>query len=254
MSIPPSSAVSQFLSAASLGFTFPGNHAAIRDVNFSIQGGEFVSFVGPSGCGKSSLLRLIAGLLQPTAGKLLMPVESRAGFVFQDPRLLPWRTVADNIRLPMELESIPFPIQEERIAESLELIGLTRADSEKYPRMLSGGMRMRVSLARALAVAPQILLLDEPFGALDDMLRQRLHDELLRIWKQQGWTALFVTHNVNEAVYLSQRVLVMSPRPGSIVGEVRVPFDFPRTPQLRATPEFARLCGEVSDALRESVA
>lgn len=244
--------------AKELGLTFPGNHAALRDINFAISSGEFISLVGPSGCGKSSLLRLLAGLLKPTTGELIIPRAATddatqtggAGFVFQDPRLLPWRTVADNIRLPMELDGVSRTAQAARVAECLRLIGLTEADAAKFPRQLSGGMRMRVSLARALAVSPKLLLLDEPFGALDDLLRQRLHGELLRIWQEQKWTAVFVTHNVSEAVFLSQRVFVMSPRPGTILSEIPVPFAYPRKPELRADVEFARLTGVVSDQLR----
>ncbi|MGE3315477.1 MAG: ABC transporter ATP-binding protein [Planctomycetaceae bacterium] len=262
--VTPSSSAQQFLAAEHLGLTFPGGHAALGDVSFSIARGEFISLVGPSGCGKSSLLRLLAGLLKPTEGTLASFANDEssgtesssggAGFVFQDPRLLPWRKVIDNIRLPMELDRVPRKTQAARVAECLQLIGLSEADGQKYPRQLSGGMRMRVSLARALASRPQLLLLDEPFGALDDMLRQRLHDELLRIWLEQKWTAVFVTHNVSEAVFLSQRVFVMSPRPGTIVRDVEIPFPYPRQPQLRADPEFARLIGVVSDALRESAA
>jgi NitT/TauT family transport system ATP-binding protein len=228
-------------------------------VNFGIGAGEFVSIVGPSGCGKSTLLRMIAGLITPTGGRITVggraPEEARqrdnrVAFVFQEPRLLPWRTVVENIGLPLELEGATTNERAAAAARSLDLIGLTGADGRKFPRMLSGGMRMRVSLARSLVTRPAVLLLDEPFGALDDMLRQQLNEELLRLWGAQGWTAVFVTHNVSEAVFLSRRIFVMSRGPGRIASETEVPFAFPRGPELRSEPEFARLTGVVTSQLR----
>ena len=233
----------------------------LTDVSCRIREGEFVALLGPSGCGKSTFLRLVAGLMSPAAGTLTMHGmapsiarrgERRVAFVFQEPNLLPWRTVADNIRLPLELQKVPPRDHAERIVKSLQLIGLTPDDAKKRPRNLSGGMRMRVSLARALVTLPDVLLLDEPFAALDDVLRQQLNEDLVRIWMQHHWTSLFVTHNVAEAVFLSQRVLVMNKRPGTIVAEIPIPFSYPREPGLRADPEFARLCGELSLRLREA--
>ena len=233
----------------------------LTDVSCRIREGEFVALLGPSGCGKSTFLRLVAGLMSPAAGTLTMHGmapsiarrgERRVAFVFQEPNLLPWRTVADNIRLPLELQKVPTREHAERIVKSLQLIGLTPDDAKKRPRNLSGGMRMRVSLARALVTLPDVLLLDEPFAALDDVLRQQLNEDLVRIWMQHHWTSLFVTHNVAEAVFLSQRVLVMNKRPGTIVAEIPIPFSYPREPGLRADPEFARLCGELSLRLREA--
>jgi NitT/TauT family transport system ATP-binding protein len=198
--------------------------------------------------------------MSPTTGTLSVGGErpeiarrssKRVAFVFQEPNLLPWRTVAQNIRLPLELQGIPRSEHAERIDHSLKLIGLTADDSLKKPRKLSGGMRMRVSLARALVTRPDILLLDEPFAALDDVLRQQLNEELVRIWSSRQWTGLFVTHNVAEAVFLSQRVVVMTKRPGTICDIVSVPFDYPREQNLRATAEFASLCGTISQRLRE---
>ena len=247
--------------AASLGMTFDGRHEALRDVDLSIRGGEFVSLIGPSGCGKSTLLRIIAGLTEPTAGTLTVagttPSTARRSahklaFVFQDPTLLPWLTVAANIRLPLELAGVSRAEQGRAVRDGLQLISLTEADGRKFPRMLSGGMRMRVSLARALATEPELLLLDEPFGALDEILRQQLNEELLRMRAERNWTAVFVTHNVVEAAFLSSRILVMSRSPGRIAAEVPVPFPYPRLPELRATPEFARLCGDVSARLRSA--
>lgn len=240
---------------------FGESRQALADVSCEIHQGEFVSILGPSGCGKSTFLRLVAGLMPATSGQLTVGGETpevarrttcRVSFVFQEPHLLPWRTVAENIRLPLELQGISRLKSAGRIDESLRLIGLTPDDGRKRPRNLSGGMRMRVSLARGLAIQPDLLLLDEPFAALDDVLRQQLNEELVRIWSQHGWTGVFVTHNVAEAVFLSQRVLVMSKRPGTIIADVSVPFAYPREPSLRAEPEFARLCGELSQRLREA--
>ncbi|MCL4202560.1 MAG: ABC transporter ATP-binding protein [Pirellulaceae bacterium] len=247
--------------AKDLDVTFRGRYAAVRGASFQVAAGQFVSIVGPSGCGKSTLLRLIAGLLAPNTGTLTVagvsPAENRRkrhrlSFVFQDPNLLPWRTVADNIRLPLELQGTPVDEQRGRVDECLRLIGLQPADIAKRPAMLSGGMKMRVSLARALVTHPDLLLLDEPFAALDDLMRGQLNEELNRIWNQQGWTSVFVTHNVAEAVYLSQRVLIMSPSPGTVVAEVEIPFGPNRSPDLRAEPQFARLCGQVSQLLRKA--
>ncbi|MDA0834685.1 MAG: ABC transporter ATP-binding protein [Planctomycetota bacterium] len=250
---------SHLIQAADVGKTFPGGHSVLAGLSLSIREGEFVSLVGPSGCGKSTLLKLLAGFDDATSGTLTIAEQPpdiarktshRVGFVFQDANLLPWRTVRGNLQLPMELQQVSSENRPAHIDEMLELIGLTAADANKYPRMLSGGMRMRVSLGRALMTQPQILLLDEPFGALDDILRQQLNEELSRIWQEQNWTGLFVTHNVSEAVFLSQRILVMSTAPGKIVAEIPVPFPFPRTPELRADSDFARLTGEVTTRLR----
>lgn len=252
---------SPLIDCRQLAMSYDGTESILRDVNLSVAAGEFVSLVGPSGCGKSTLLRLVAGLRDVSSGSIRIrgtePEESslRTAFVFQDPNLLPWRTVAGNIRLPLEFpsdcgEASPKPDHEKLIEESLKLIGLSSEDARKRPRQLSGGMRMRVSLARALVTEPELLLLDEPFAALDDILRQQLNEELQRIWWEKRWTGLFVTHNVAEAVFLSQRVLVMSRRPGTLLGEIVVPFDYPRKPELRADASFAKLTGQVSTLLR----
>lgn len=246
--------------AQSVGLTYAGGgKAVLSDVNFQVAGGEFVSLIGPSGCGKSTVLRLIAGLLEPTQGRLTVGKRSPAAarrdshgtaFVFQEANLLPWRSVTGNIRLPLELQRVPCQDHAKMIDEVLRLIGFEAHDARKRPFALSGGMKMRVSLARALVTQPHLLLLDEPFAALDDLLRQNLNEQLSRIWQEQRWTGIFVTHNVTEAVFLSQRVLVMSRSPGRIAEEIAIPWPFPRPAELRSEPEFAKLSGHVSHLLR----
>ncbi len=238
---------SQLVVAAGLNKYFPSGVQALRDLSLEISRGQFVSIVGPSGCGKSTFLRLVAGLDEPTSGQLRVEGHDPLGlaFVFQDATLLPWRSVAHNITLPLELRRED---ASERVAQTLELVGLTDF-AAAYPAQLSGGMRMRVSIARALVTRPQILLLDEPFGALDEITRQRLNEELLRLWQEDHWTGLFVTHNVSEAVFLSQRVLVMSARPGRILADIPIPFPYPRSPYLRSAPEFIRIANGISRQL-----
>ena len=250
------------LTADQIKLEYPGGVAALADLNLGIPAGQFVSIVGPSGCGKSTLLRLIAGLLQPTGGTIAVdgqpPTQARKqtarmSFVFQDATLLPWRTVIANVRLPLELLREPAGDHRAKAASAVELVGL--ADfALRFPNELSGGMRMRVSLARALVTRPKLLLLDEPFGALDDITRGQLNEELLNLWRQSGWTGVFVTHNIAEAVFLSERVIVMGPRPGRVVADVPVAFAQPRTADLRATANFARLTGQISEQLRRACA
>jgi NitT/TauT family transport system ATP-binding protein len=229
--------------------TFPNGTVALEPTDLCIADGEFVSIVGPSGCGKSTLLRIIAGLTPPTSGECVTPEGRRRAFVFQDPTLLPWRTVRKNAQLLLELEGFPREERRARAAEALELVGLAGFE-RSYPRALSGGMRMRLSLARALALRPKLFLMDEPFSALDEITRETLNDELLRIWASEGFTALFVTHNLYEAAYLSSRVLVMSPRPGRVVAEIKIPFDYPRSPELRTSPAFNEVASRISAELR----
>ncbi|QDU73867.1 Aliphatic sulfonates import ATP-binding protein SsuB [Bremerella volcania] len=221
-----------------------------------IPSGQFVSLVGPSGCGKSTLLRLVANLDQPSGGQLTLS-DDQAGeraFVFQDASLIPWRTASENVQLPLELRRQLTRDDQHAIDAAIRMVGLQAEDSRKFPRMLSGGMRMRVSLARALVTQPRILLMDEPFAALDDLLRNQLNEQLLDLWREQKWTTLFVTHNVAEAVFLSQRVLVMHAQPGRIVADMTVPFDYPRRGPLRSDPDFARFCGEVMGKLAGAAA
>jgi NitT/TauT family transport system ATP-binding protein len=224
-------------------------------ISLAAQPGDFVALIGPSGCGKSTLLRLIAGLSPISAGALTVAgrapehAAAEVGFVFQEPTLLPWLEVAQNIELPQKLRGSTADERTAATRRVLELVGLGEK-SRAYPRQLSGGPKMRVSIARALSLSPKILLLDEPFGALDEMTRERLNEELLAIRGQQGWTAFFVTHSVAEAVFLSNRILVMAANPGRIHTEVRVDLPYPRTPQIRFTPEYQQRVAEVSRLLR----
>jgi NitT/TauT family transport system ATP-binding protein len=237
------------LEFAGVGRTFPDGTEALRNVDLTVDRGEFVSVVGPSGCGKSTLLRLASGLDRSTTGETRVS-STRVGYVFQDPTLLPWRTVRRNIELLAELEHLPKAARRARVQEAIALVGLDGFEKHR-PRSLSGGMRMRTSLARSLVLEPDVFLFDEPFGALDEMTRERLNDELLALFADRGFAALFITHSVAEAVFLSTRVVVMSPRPGRILGDVSVPFGYPRQPDLRYTEEFSKVAGEVSDLLRD---
>jgi NitT/TauT family transport system ATP-binding protein len=231
--------------------------AVLEAVNLTIFKGEFVSIVGPSGCGKSTLLKLISGLTMPSAGTVrvdgMTPKNAREtiSYIFQDATLLPWRTVRRNVALALELEGASSHGREEKTGALLDLVGL-RAVADAYPRELSGGMKMRVSIARALATNPRLLLLDEPFAALDEMSRDRLNEEILRLRSEQKWTAVFVTHSVAEAVFLSTRIVVLSPNPGRIYAELPVEFPHPRTMDLRTAPEYEALVGHVSHTLREA--
>ncbi|MPQ98349.1 ATP-binding cassette domain-containing protein [Modestobacter sp. I12A-02628] len=229
--------------------TFPDGTVALEGVDLDVHRGDFVTVVGPSGCGKSTLLRIASGLSPASAG--LSEVDAqRIGYVFQDATLLPWRSVRKNVELLAELHGMSKTATAQAALDAIELVGL-RGHEKKLPRALSGGMRMRASLARSLTLDPDLFLFDEPFGALDEITRERLNDELIRLFHAKGFGALFITHSVSEAVYLSTRVLVMSGRPGHIVDTFEVPFGADRTPELRFTPEFAALAGKVSHALRE---
>jgi NitT/TauT family transport system ATP-binding protein len=229
---------------------FPDGTTALEGVDFDISAGEFVSVVGPSGCGKSTLLRLASGFSEPSAGAVQIQTDE-IGYVFQDPTLLPWRTVQGNVELFAELRRLPKEERRRRADAAIALVGLSDFAGHR-PRELSGGMRMRVSLARSLTVQPDLFLFDEPFGALDEIARERLNDELLQLYLTQRFTALFVTQSVTEAVFMSTRVLVMSGRPGRVLGDYTVPFEYPRSPQLRFDERFARLAGQVSACLRSA--
>jgi NitT/TauT family transport system ATP-binding protein len=226
---------------------FDTGTTALRGVDLSVSPGEFVAVVGPSGCGKSTLLRLAAGLDRATEGTVDVTATTTS-YVFQDPTLLPWRTALGNVSLVGELHHVPRAERKQRALEALELVGLGEFAGQ-LPRQLSGGMKMRVSLARALVADPQLALFDEPFGALDEITRLGMQTELQRLFQLRAFAGLFITHSVSEAVYLSTRVVVMTGRPGRIAADLPVPFEHPRSPELRYTPEFARLTGEVSHVL-----
>ncbi len=232
----------------SVSMVFPDGTAALRDVSFTVRPGEFTSIVGPSGCGKSTLLRIASGLTGASGGSVSVEAD-RLGFVFQDPTLLPWRTVLGNAELLLELHGVPKHERRERALEAISSVGLDGFEMH-HPKRLSGGMRMRASLARWLTLDPAVFLFDEPFGALDEITRERLNEELLRLFQLKGFAALFVTHSIFEAVYLSSRVIVMSSRPGRIVADIPVPFPYPRAPEMRFDPAMAEVAGAVSNALR----
>lgn len=224
-------------------------------VSLAAQPGDFVSLIGPSGCGKSTLLRLIAGLSPLSTGAITVagrtPEDAGAdlAFVFQEPTLLPWLTVNKNVELPLKLRGLGATARAETCRRVLDLVRLGKK-ADAYPRQLSGGQKMRVSIARALSLAPKILLLDEPFGALDEMTREHLNEELLAIRQRQAWTAFFVTHSVAEAVFLSNRICVMAANPGRIHAEVRIDLPYPRTPETRLSRPYHDLVAEVSRLLR----
>ncbi len=236
------------LSFHGVSMVYPDGTHALAETTFDVRPGEFVTVVGPSGCGKSTLLRIASGLNKPTTGSVTVE-RAKVGYVFQDATLLQWRNVHRNVELFAELEGVPKAERAERVAEAISLVGLTGFE-KKYPKQLSGGMKMRASLARSLVLDPQVFLFDEPFGAVDEITRERLNDEVLSLFARQGFAGLFITHSISEAVFLSTRVLVMSARPGRIVADYRVPFEYPRAPDLRFHPDFAQLCGEVSHSLR----
>ena len=243
--------MSPVFTSQAVGLTYPDGTDALHNTSVSVAAGEFVSIVGPSGCGKSTLLRLASGLITPTSGSI-----ARTGtvqFVFQDSTLLPWRSVRGNVALNLELQKVEKSELDERTNRALALVGLLDS-AEKLPRQLSGGMKMRTSLARSLVCEPDMYLFDEPFAALDEFSRERLNVELRTMLSTRNAASLFVTHSIAEAVFLSHRVLVMSPRPGTIVREFVIPFGPDRQQDLRYSPEFAQLSGEIAQSLRELIA
>jgi len=240
------------LTLSGVSKTFDSGTQALAHIDLNVRDGEFVSLLGPSGCGKSTALRLIAQLLTPSAGEISFPGgKPQIGFVFQEPTLMPWANALENARLPLDLEHKPQA--DDRAARALARVGL--AGFEKaYPRELSGGMKMRVSIARAIAAEPKLLLMDEPFAALDELTRQSLNDDLLKLWREDGLTVIFVTHSVFESTYLSSRVVVMTPRPGRIAADIALPPPLNRDANYRLTPEFSASAAKVSAALREAMA
>lgn len=254
MSAPP------IISAKSLSLTFETNDGpvhALKDVDLDIHAGEFVSFIGPSGCGKTTFLRVLADLEQPTAGSITVngvsPREARLarayGYVFQAAGLYPWRTIGGNIRIPLEIMGYSKDEQASRVAHVLDMVELSGFE-KKYPWQLSGGMQQRASIARALAFDADILLMDEPFGALDEIVRDRLNEQLLKLWASTGKTIGFVTHSIPEAVYLSTKIVVMSPRPGRVTDVIDSPLPSDRPLDIRDTPEFLKVAHRVREGLR----
>ncbi|MEY2653916.1 MAG: hypothetical protein RLZZ524_944 [Pseudomonadota bacterium] len=236
---------------------YPNGTRALLPVDLSIRDGEFVTLLGPSGCGKSTLLKMIAGLLEPTDGRIQLwhrPVDQLAGigkrlaFVFQEATLMPWTTVARNVRLPLDLQGMKPEQADPKVAQALSLVGLDRF-AQQRPRELSGGMQMRVSIARGLVTEPQLLLMDEPFGALDEITRNRLDGDLLELWQRQKLTVVFVTHSIHEAVFLSSRVVVMAARPGRVVEQVEIDEPYPRGPQWRVSQRYAQIAAHLQDSL-----
>ncbi len=235
---------------------------ALENINLDVERGEFISLIGPSGCGKSTLLRIIADLIPSSSGVVMVndkPAQKARedrdyGFVFQSPTLYDWRTVLKNVEMPLEIMKFPKTVRSERARAMLKLVELDEF-AERYPWQLSGGMQQRVSIARALAFEPEILLMDEPFGALDEMTRERMNNELLRIWaRMKGMTIIFVTHSISEAVYLSSRVVILSPRPGRLAEIIDIDLPRPRGPETRDLDQFFHLTSRVRHALRAGVA
>ena len=245
----------QLLSLNGVGKIFKGEIEALKDMSLTVDHGDFISLLGPSGCGKSTALRLIAGLSEPTTGKIDWHGDSKdnsIGFVFQEPTLMPWATVERNVWLPFRLDGKSMASVRDKIWESLELVGLENF-AGSYPRELSGGMKMRVSIARALVTNPKIILMDEPFAALDEITRFRLNNDLLEMKAQLSCTIIFVTHSVFESVFLSNRIAVMAARPGRVIREIQVNAQYPRGEKFRTSADYVAYCRTTSEALQEAM-
>jgi len=237
--------------------TYPNGTQALLPVDLSIAEGEFITLLGPSGCGKSTLLKMVAGMLEPSNGRLLLwrkPVAQLAqtgrkmAFVFQSPTLMPWASVQTNVRLPLDLAGVPRAEADARVTEALELVGLAKF-AGALPRALSGGMQMRVSIARGLVTQPDLLLMDEPFGALDEITRHKLDADLLELWRKKKLTVIFVTHSIHEAVFLSSRVIMMAARPGRVVEQFTIDEPYPRSADFMVSPQFSRYAKQLQDSL-----
>lgn len=259
---PPSAATAPVVTVGGVAKRFANGTLALDRLDLAIRNGEFVSLLGPSGCGKSTVLRLIAGLTEPTGGSISWSPALRkarrrnrpeVGFVFQEPTLMPWASVLRNVMLPLELEGVAQQPARQRAGEALERVGLA-SFAGAYPRELSGGMKMRVSIARALVTDPPLLLMDEPFAALDEITRFKLNNDLLQLWRTVGHTVIFVTHSVFESVYLSSRIIVMTPRPGRLFAELAVDAPYPRDESFRTSATYARHCRIASQALSHAMA
>ena len=254
---PPTTPAVPAVEVLSAEKTYPNGTQALLPVDLSIAEGEFVTLLGPSGCGKSTLLKMVAGMLEPSDGRLLVwrkPVAQlhdcphKMSFVFQSPTLMPWASVQTNVRLPLDLAGVPRKEADARVTESLALVGLEKF-AGALPRALSGGMQMRVSIARGLVTQPDLLLMDEPFGALDEITRHKLDADLLELWRKKKLTVIFVTHSIHEAVFLSSRVVMMAARPGRVVEEFRIAAPYPRTADFMVSPEFSRYAKQLQDSL-----
>lgn len=250
------------ISLRNVGKIYPNGTEALRDVSLEVPGrSQFISLLGPSGCGKSTLLRMIAGLDPYSSGEIEWPTSSYSaegrplaeiGYVFQEPTLMPWANVFDNVFLPLRLKGKSRASVREQVMAALEMVGLHKF-ARSYPRELSGGMKMRVSIARALVTRPRVLLMDEPFAALDEITRLKLNNDLLSLWERQGLTVIFVTHSVYESVYLSDRIVVMAARPGRVIADLAIDVPYPRTEAYRTSPTYNRHCSEVSGWLKEAM-
>ncbi|OEZ30834.1 ABC transporter ATP-binding protein [Variovorax boronicumulans] len=254
---PPTTPAVPAVEVLSAEKTYPNGTQALLPVDLSIAEGEFVTLLGPSGCGKSTLLKMVAGMLEPSDGRLLVwrkPVAQlhdcphKMSFVFQSPTLMPWASVQTNVRLPLDLAGVPRKEADARVTESLALVGLEKF-AGALPRALSGGMQMRVSIARGLVTQPDLLLMDEPFGALDEITRHKLDADLLELWRKKKLTVIFVTHSIHEAVFLSSRVVMMAARPGRVVEQFQIDEPYPRQADFMVTPEFARYAKQLQDSL-----
>ena len=258
---PRSSRRAPLVSLRSVSKTFSNGTVALQNMSLDIGEGEFVSLLGPSGCGKSTVLRIIAGLGDATSGTVDWPrashdasgsPEREIGFVFQEPTLMPWATVFNNVWLPLRLAHVSRAAARDRVMEALNMVGLEKF-AGSYPRELSGGMKMRVSIARALITRPKLLLMDEPFAALDEITRFKLNDDLLHLWEKFGWTVVFVTHSVFESVYLSERIVVMAARPGRVFEDLDVDAPYPRGDEFRTSTPYNDYCRRTSDALHRAI-
>jgi len=257
--VDPSNSGAPVVALKRVGKTFASGVVALERLDLDVRPGEFVSLLGPSGCGKSTALRIVAGLSEPTSGTVeWLEAEAaraagprRIGFVFQEPTLMPWATVAANVRLPLKLAGLE-PSAQARVDAALARVGLS-GFAQSYPRELSGGMKMRTSIARALVTEPKLLLMDEPFAALDEITRFRLNNDLLALWQSMGKTVVFVTHSVFESVYLSQRIVVMTSRPGRVFTELSIDAPYPRDERFRTSADYVGHCRQVSEALTRAI-
>jgi len=254
---PPTATSVPAVEVLSAEKTYPNGTQALLPVDLSIAEGEFVTLLGPSGCGKSTLLKMVAGMLAPSDGRLLVwrkPVAEihscprKLSFVFQSATLMPWASVKTNVRLPLDMAGVPRKEAEARVMDALALVGLEKF-ADALPRALSGGMQMRVSIARGLVTEPDLLLMDEPFGALDEITRHKLDADLLELWRKKKLTVIFVTHSIHEAVFLSSRVIMMAARPGRVVEQFTIDEPYPRTPDFMVSPQFSRYAKQLQDSL-----